>query len=57
MWKYLILGVTFAFAAAVQPGPFQTYLVTETMSRRWHKPTPIGRVEDGVPQGAITLKR
>ena len=40
MWKYLILGATFAFAAAVQPGPFQTYLVTETMSRGWRRTLP-----------------
>ena len=40
MWSYLIFGVTYAFAAAVQPGPFQTYLVTETMSRGWRRTLP-----------------
>ena len=40
MWKYLLLGTTFAFAAAVQPGPFQTYLATETMSRGWRRTLP-----------------
>jgi len=40
MWTYLILGATFAFAAAVQPGPFQTYLVAETMSRGWRRTLP-----------------
>ena len=29
---YLILGVTYAFAAAVQPGPFQTYLISRTLT-------------------------
>jgi hypothetical protein len=27
MVAYLILGATYAFAAAVQPGPLQTYLI------------------------------
>lgn len=33
MWTYLVLGAGFAFAAAVQPGPFQTYLIGETIAR------------------------
>ena len=40
MWKYLILGASFAFAAAVQPGPFQAYLVGETMNRGWRRTLP-----------------
>lgn len=40
MWKYLVIGATFAFAAAVQPGPFQTYLVSETMTRGWRRTLP-----------------
>jgi len=40
MWKYLAIGATFAFAAAVQPGPFQTYLVAETLGRGWRRTLP-----------------
>ncbi len=40
MWSYLILGAGFAFAAAVQPGPFQTFLVSETLTRGWRRTVP-----------------
>jgi threonine/homoserine/homoserine lactone efflux protein len=40
VWSYLILGCGFAFAAAVQPGPFQTFLISETMSRGWRRTVP-----------------
>lgn len=33
MLHYLILGITFAFAAAVQPGPLQTYLISQSLSK------------------------
>jgi len=29
---YLFLGITYGFAAAVQPGPFQSYLVSQALS-------------------------
>jgi threonine/homoserine/homoserine lactone efflux protein len=32
MVRYAILGMTFAFAAAIQPGPLQAYLVTQTLA-------------------------
>ncbi len=31
MTFYLMIGATYAFAAAVQPGPFQAYLISSTM--------------------------
>jgi len=37
---YLILGITYAFAAAVQPGPFQTYLISQTLSNGWRSTLP-----------------
>jgi threonine/homoserine/homoserine lactone efflux protein len=37
MWHYLMLGAGLAFAAAVQPGPFQTFLVSETVTRGWRR--------------------
>jgi threonine/homoserine/homoserine lactone efflux protein len=40
MTRYLILGVTFAFAAAVQPGPLQTYLVSQTLRNGWRRTAP-----------------
>ena len=35
MTGYLILGMTYAFAAVVQPKPFQTYLVSQTLENGW----------------------
>jgi threonine/homoserine/homoserine lactone efflux protein len=40
MVRYLIFGITYAFAAAVQPGPFQSYLVSQTLSRGWRHTLP-----------------
>jgi threonine/homoserine/homoserine lactone efflux protein len=37
MWSYLILGMTYAFAVAVQPGPLQTYLISQTLSNGWKR--------------------
>ncbi len=37
---YLFLGMTYAFAAAVQPGPFQTYLISQTLSNGWRRTMP-----------------
>jgi threonine/homoserine/homoserine lactone efflux protein len=40
MLGYLILGITYAFTAAVQPGPFQTYLISQTLSNGWRSTLP-----------------
>ena len=40
MLTYLILGMTYAFAAAVQPGPFQTYVISESVSHGWRRALP-----------------
>jgi threonine/homoserine/homoserine lactone efflux protein len=40
MAVYLFLGITYAFAAAVQPGPFQTYLISQSMSHGWRSTIP-----------------
>ncbi len=40
MWSQLILGAGFAFAAAMQPGPTQSYLLSATMSRGWRRTIP-----------------
>jgi len=40
MLRYLILGVTYAFAAAAQPGPFQTYIISQSLSKGWRRTLP-----------------
>ena len=40
MWSYFLLGAGFAFAAAVQPGPFQTFLIAEALHRGWRRTVP-----------------
>jgi len=36
----LIQGIGYGFAAAVQPGPFQTYIVSRTLCRGWRRTLP-----------------
>ena len=40
MLGYMLLGITYAFAAAVQPGPFQSFLISQTFSRGWRQTLP-----------------
>ena len=40
MFVYLIIGITYGFAAAVQPGPFQTYLISQTLNNGWRRTLP-----------------
>ena len=40
MPAYLFLGATYAFAAAVQPGPFQAYLISSTLTHGWRRTLP-----------------
>jgi threonine/homoserine/homoserine lactone efflux protein len=40
MVKYIIVGAGFAFAAAVQPGPFQAYLLSRVASSGWRRTLP-----------------
>lgn len=40
MLSYLILGITFAFASAVQPGPLQTYIISQTLKKGWRLSLP-----------------
>ena len=41
MLTYLIQGLGYGFAAAVQPGPFQAYVISQTLSRGWRRALPI----------------
>jgi threonine/homoserine/homoserine lactone efflux protein len=38
--QYLIFGMTYAFAAAVQPGPFQAFLLAQTSRNGWRRTLP-----------------
>ena len=40
MSAYLVWGATYAFAAAVQPGPYQAYLVSEALTHGWRRTLP-----------------
>jgi threonine/homoserine/homoserine lactone efflux protein len=40
MLKYLILGASYGFFAAVQPGQFQAYLVSQAMTNGWRRTVP-----------------
>ncbi len=37
MVGYLILGTAYAFAAAVQPGPLQAYLISQSLAHGWRR--------------------
>ena len=39
-FNYIIAGITFAFAAAVQPGPLQAYIISQTLNRGFRKTLP-----------------
>jgi threonine/homoserine/homoserine lactone efflux protein len=38
---YLLQGAALGFAAAISPGAFQTYLITETLSGGWRRGIPV----------------
>ncbi|MCG6964389.1 MAG: LysE family translocator [Acidobacteria bacterium] len=40
MFRYLLLGSGLAFAAAVQPGPLQAYLLAQVAARGWKHTLP-----------------
>lgn len=37
MFGYLMLGAAYAFAAAVQPGPLQAYLISQSLAHGWRR--------------------
>lgn len=37
MLVYLLQGLGYGFTAAVQPGPFQTYVIAQTLQRGWRR--------------------
>ncbi len=40
MFVYLFFGITYALAAAIQPGPFQTFIISKTLETGWKKTLP-----------------
>jgi threonine/homoserine/homoserine lactone efflux protein len=54
MLVYLMLGITYAFAAAVQPGPFQTYIIAQTLKKGW-RPTWPAAFAPVISDGPILL--
>lgn len=40
MWLYILQGIGFGFSAAVLPGPYQAYLISQTLARGWKRTLP-----------------
>lgn len=40
MLIYIIQGLGYGFAAAVQPGPFQTYIISQALNHGWRRAIP-----------------
>lgn len=38
---YIAQGLGYGFAAAVQPGPFQTFVLSQTLKRGWRRALPV----------------
>ncbi len=41
MMNYLLFGITYAFACVVQPGPFQAFLFSQSITHGWRKTIPL----------------
>jgi len=57
MIQYLIIGITYAFTAVVQPGPFQVFLLSQTLSKGWRRtlPAAFGPLISDIPVIVIVL--
>ena len=40
MWLYILQGIGYGFAAGVQPGPLQTYIISQTLIKGWRRVFP-----------------
>jgi threonine/homoserine/homoserine lactone efflux protein len=40
MWLYIVQGIGYGFAAAMQPGPLQIYLISQALMKGWQKSLP-----------------
>jgi threonine/homoserine/homoserine lactone efflux protein len=55
---YIIQGIGYGFAAAVQPGAFQTYIFSQTLERGWRRTLPSALaplVSDGLVIALVLL--
>lgn len=41
MFAYFIFGISYALACVVQPGPFQAFLLSQSLSNGWRKTFPL----------------
>jgi threonine/homoserine/homoserine lactone efflux protein len=41
MLNYFIFGLTYSFACVVQPGPFQAFLFSQSITNGWRKTVPL----------------
>ena len=41
VFAYILQGMAYGFAAATQPGPFQTYLILQALKRGWKRTLPM----------------
>jgi len=41
MINYLIFGISYSFACVVQPGPFQAFLFSQSITNGWRKTIPL----------------
>ena len=41
MLVYIVQGLGYGFTAAVQPGPFQTFVLAQTLKRGWRRALPV----------------
>lgn len=57
MFSYLLVGAAFGFSAAAQPGPFQAYLVSSTMTHGWRKTMPavFAPIASDIPIAGLVL--
>lgn len=40
MWFYILQGIVYGFAARVQPGTLQTYIISQTLTKGWKRVFP-----------------
>ena len=40
MWLFILQGIGYGFAAGVQPGPLQTYIISQTLTKGWRRSLP-----------------
>lgn len=52
MWLYIVQGVGYGFSAAVLPGPFQTFIISQSLTRGWKK-TMIAALAPLISDGPI----